>query len=151
MKSSVRLVEVGPRDGLQNIRDTVPTSIKIELIKRLREAGLKTIELTSFVSPKAIPQLADCRAVLNDAVIRDMQNDPSLGLPVLVPNLKGLDLAVKHGAKEVAVFISATEGFSKANINCSVAEGLERASKVCAAAKTAGLIVRGYVSPVFHS
>jgi len=143
MTPSVRIVEVGPRDGLQNIRETVPTPTKIELIKRLHDAGLKTIELTSFVSPKAIPQLADCRAVLSDAGIRNMQDDRSLRLPVLVPNLRGLDLAAEHRVKEVAVFISATEGFSKANINCTVAEGLERAGKVCAKAGTAGIIVRG--------
>lgn len=143
--STVRIVEVGPRDGLQNIRDTVPTATKIELIKRLREAGLNSIELTSFVSPKAIPQLADCRAVLNDVAVKNMHNDRDLRLPVLVPNLKGLELAVKHGVREVAVFISATEGFSKANINCSVAEGLERAGKVCRAAIAASIVVRGYV------
>lgn len=140
---AVRIVEVGPRDGLQNIRDTVPTSTKLELIHRLQQTGLNTIELTSVVSPKAIPQLADCRDVLGNAVVKQLLSDPRLRLPVLVPNVKGLDIALKHGVKEIAVFISATEGFSKANINCTVEQGIERARQVAALALKAGISVRG--------
>ena len=100
--------------------------MKLELIKRLEETGLGTIELTSVVSPRRIPQLADCRDVLGDEGIRRM-GGKDLRLPVLVPTAKGLDVAIEYGVKEVAVFISATEGFSKANINCSVEQGIERA------------------------
>lgn len=139
----VRIVEVGPRDGLQNIRDTVPTSTKLELIRRLQQTGLNTIELTSVVSPKAIPQLADCRDVLGNAGVKQLLSDPRLRLPVLVPNVKGLDIALKYGVKEIAVFISATEGFSKANINCSVEQGIERARQVAGLALKAGISVRG--------
>lgn len=141
--NSVRIVEVGPRDGLQNIRDAIPTATKLELIRRLQGTGLNTIELTSVVSPKAIPQLADCREVLrNDATKRSL-GDSRLRLPVLVPNVKGLEIAVQHGVKEIAVFISATEGFSKANINCTVEQGIERARQVAALALKQGIAVRG--------
>lgn len=140
---AVRIVEVGPRDGLQNIRNTVPTSTKLELIRRLQQTGLNTIELTSVVSPRAIPQLADCRDVLGNAGVKQRLSDPRLRLPVLVPNVKGLDIALKHGVKEIAVFISATEGFSKANINCTVEQGIERARQVTALALKAGISVRG--------
>ncbi|GAB1213875.1 hypothetical protein ATERTT37_003028 [Aspergillus terreus] len=129
-RGAVRIVEVGPRDGLQNIKDPVATSVKLELIRRLRESGLSTIELTSIVSPRAVPQLADCREVLRDQTIKQLQQHDGLRFPVLVPNPKGLDIALEYGVKEVAVFVSATEGFSKANINCSVDEGIERASRV---------------------
>lgn len=141
----VRLVEVGPRDGLQNIRDKVPTPTKLELIRRLRDAGLRTIELTSVVSPRAIPQLADCREVLGHPSVKALlQNEQeSLRLPVLVPNVKGLDIAVQHGVKEVAVFISATEGFSRANINCSVEQGIARAREVTDLARKSGVAIRG--------
>lgn len=141
----VRIVEVGPRDGLQNIREKVPTPTKLELIQRLRDSGLRTIELTSVVSPRAIPQLADCREVLGHSSVKALlQHDQAdLRFPVLVPNVKGLDIAVQHGVKEVAVFISATEGFSKANINCSVEQGIERAREVAGLARNAGVSVRG--------
>jgi hydroxymethylglutaryl-CoA lyase len=139
---AVRIVEVGPRDGLQNIRDSIPTSTKLELIKRLEETGLGTIELTSVVSPRRIPQLADCRDVLGDEGIRRM-GGKDLRLPVLVPTAKGLDVAIEYGVKEVAVFISATEGFSKANINCSVAQGIERARDVVSLALKSNTVVRG--------
>ena len=140
---AVRIVEVGPRDGLQNIKEPVPTSVKLELIQRLRATGLRTIELTSVVSPKAIPQLADCRDVLGNESIRQLQGQSGLRLPVLVPNLKGLDIAIEHGVKEVAVFVSATEGFSKANINCTVQQGIERAKAVAEKAIECGITVRG--------
>lgn len=141
----VRIVEVGPRDGLQNIRDKVPTPTKLELIRRLRDAGLRTIELTSVVSPRAIPQLADCREVLGHSSVKALLQDghASLRLPVLVPNVKGLDIAVQHGVKEVAVFISATEGFSRANINCSVEQGIARAREVSGLARKSNVAVRG--------
>ncbi|KAJ6115933.1 hypothetical protein N7523_006350 [Penicillium sp. IBT 18751x] len=146
--SSVRIVEVGPRDGLQNVPDSVPTSTKLELIHRLEGTGLSTIELTSVVSPRVIPQLADCRDVLRDERVKKMDGK-DLRLPVLVPNVKGLDIAIQHGVKDIAVFISATEGFSKANINCSVEQGIERARTVASLALKSNIAVRGYVSCIF--
>ncbi|ETI26974.1 hypothetical protein G647_10073 [Cladophialophora carrionii CBS 160.54] len=146
---AVRIVEVGPRDGLQNIKTVIPTAKKLELISQLRQTGLKTIEITSVVSPRAIPQLADCRAVLADGVIKGMVQDDSLRVPVLVPNLKGLEAALENGVREVAVFVSATEGFSRANINATVDEGLARARHVTERATAAGVAVRGYVSCIF--
>lgn len=143
ISKAVRIVEVGPRDGLQNIKEPVPTSVKLELIQRLRATGLRTIESTSVVSPKAIPQLADCRDVLGNESIRQLQGERGLRLPVLVPNVKGLDIAIEYGVKEVAVFISATEGFSKANINCTVQQGIERAKAVAEKATECGIAVRG--------
>lgn len=140
---AVRIVEVGPRDGLQNIRDAIPTATKLELIRRLEKSGLNTIELTSVVSPKAIPQLADCREVLGTPVVKQLLNDSRLRLPILVPNFKGLEIAIQHGVKEVAVFISATEGFSKANINCTVDQGIERARQVASLALKSDIAVRG--------
>lgn len=141
--TSVRIVEVGPRDGLQNIRDAIPTATKLELIRRLQQTGLNTIELTSVVSPKAIPQLADCRDVLRNEGIKRSLSDSRLRLPVLVPNVKGLEIAIQHGVREIAVFISATEGFSKANINCTVEQGIARATQVAALALKEGIAVRG--------
>src|SRR5947209_1867210 len=141
---SVRIVEVGPRDGLQNIKSPVPTATKLELIDQLHATGLTTIEITSVVSPKAIPQLADCRQVLGKDRIKTLMNDSKLRLPVLIPNMKGLEIALAIGIREVAVFVSATEGFSKANINATVDEGLNRARQVASKAKAAGLSVRGY-------
>ncbi|CAI7667247.1 unnamed protein product [Penicillium bialowiezense] len=149
MAPAIRIVEVGPRDGLQNIRDAIPTSTKLELIQRLHKTGLNTIELTSVVSPKAIPQLSDCREVLGNADIKAFLNDPQLRLPVLVPNEKGLEIAKQHDVREIALFISATEGFSKANINCTVAQGIERNIKLAALARASGIAVRGYVSCIF--
>lgn len=141
----VRIVEVGPRDGLQNIKETVPLEVKVELINRLNDAGAKYMEPTSIVSPKAIPQLRDSQALLSTASVRSLIQRPNTRYPVLVPNLKGLEIAKKLGVKEVCVFISATEGFSKANINCTVAEGLQRAKEVIEHALQAGIAVRGYV------
>lgn len=147
---SVRIVEVGPRDGLQNIRQSINSATKLELIRRLRDTGLQTIELTSFVSPRAIPQLADAQTVVQSPDIQALLKNPALRLPVLVPNLKGLDKALQNNVKEVAVFISATEGFSRANINCTVDEGLERARQVASKAASAGLWVRGYASLLYY-
>lgn len=142
---AVRIVEVGPRDGLQNIKNGIPTSTKLELIRRLTDTGLNTVELTSVVSPKAIPQLADCRQVLQDTGVKQLVGDHRLRLPVLVPNLKGLDIALQHGVREVAVFVSATEDFSRANINCTVDQGIQRAAQVASKAISANVAVRGYV------
>lgn len=140
---AVRIVEVGPRDGLQNIAERIPTATKLELIRRLQETGLQSIELTSVVSSKAIPQLSDCRQLLQDPAIQQSLQNSLLRLPVLVPNVKGFDIAQEHGVKEVAVFISATEGFSRANINCTVDEGIARARHVAAKAVHANMTVRG--------
>ncbi|POS78364.1 3-hydroxymethyl-3-methylglutaryl-CoA lyase [Diaporthe helianthi] len=148
--AAVRIFEVGPRDGLQNIKSTVPTETKLGLISRLAQAGIRNIEITSAVSPKAIPQLSDNVKVLSsDLVQKALREQPHLRMSCLVPNEKGLALALKHKVKEVAVFVSATEGFSRANINCSVDEGLRRARDVTAKAKEHGLTVRGYVSCIF--
>ncbi|KAI3548004.1 3-hydroxymethyl-3-methylglutaryl-CoA lyase [Colletotrichum abscissum] len=149
-RDTVRIVEVGPRDGLQNIKTVVDTSTKLELIQRLQDAGLQNVEITSVVSPKAIPQLADCRKILSAPVVkRWQQTNGTLRMPVLVPNTKGLRIALEHGVREVAVFVSATEGFSRANINCTVDESLERAKQVASVASAAGVLVRGYVSCIF--
>lgn len=142
---AVRIVEVGPRDGLQNMSGTVATSHKIDLIRRLRQTGLNTIELTSIVSPRAVPQLKDSREVLTNPFVRELLADTSLRAPVLVANEKGLDAAISQDVKEVAVFVSAAEGFSKANIRCGVREGLDRARAVSQAARRNGLAVRGCI------
>lgn len=142
---AVRIVEVGPRDGLQNIKNGIPTTTKLELVRRLADTGLNTVELTSVVSPKSIPQLADCRQVLQDTTVKQLVGNPRLRLPVLVPNPKGLEIALQHGVREVAVFVSATEGFSRANINCTVDQGIERAAQVASKAISANVVVRGYV------
>jgi hydroxymethylglutaryl-CoA lyase len=137
----VKLVEVGPRDGLQNEAKPVSTAVKIELIHRLQDAGLPVIEATAFVSPKWVPQMAD-----NAAVMAGILRKPGVAYPVLVPNRKGLDAAIAAGAEEVVVFGAATESFSRRNTNCSIAEGLARFSEVCAVALAAGLKVRGDIS-----
>lgn len=139
----VRIVEVGPRDGLQNIKKTIPLEVKVELINRLSDAGTKYMEPTSIVSPKAIPQLQDSQALLSTPSIRSLIQRPDTRYPVLVPNLKGLEIAKRLGVKEICVFISATEGFSRANINCTVAEGLQRAKEVTENALRSGIAVRG--------
>ena len=146
---AVRIVEVGPRDGLQNIEASIPTPKKLELISRLRKTGLDTIEITSVVSPRAIPQLADCQALLANEEIQALFKDHSLRLPVLIPNLKGLEIAIRCGVREVAVFVSASEGFSKANINATVRQVLDRARQVASRALGNGLAVRGYISCIF--
>jgi hydroxymethylglutaryl-CoA lyase len=137
----VRLVEVGPRDGLQNEALTVPTSVKIALIERLAEAGLSVIEAGSFVSPKWVPQMADTAAVLAGLARR-----AGVSYPVLVPNMRGFEAARAAGAGEIAVFAAASESFSRRNINCSIAESLERFAPVAAAAQEHGMRVRGYIS-----
>jgi len=141
--SSVRIVEVGPRDGLQNEKQVIPTAAKLELIRRLAATGLRDIEATAFVSPKWVPQMAD-----HAEVLRGLDWSTGINYPVLTPNLKGFEAALAAGAREVAVFASASEGFSQKNINCSIAESIERFIPVLKAAKTAGVKVRGYVSCV---
>lgn len=142
--AAVRIFEVGPRDGLQNIKSSVPTNTKLELISRLAQAGIRNTEITSVVSPKAIPQLSDNEKVLSSNLVqKTLREQPGLRMSCLVPNNKGLDLAVRYKIKEVAVFVSATEGFSRANTNCSVDEGLRRARAVTAKAKEYGIAVRG--------
>lgn len=143
LPNTVKIVEVGPRDGLQNEKQVVPTLIKIELIHRLADAGLRVIEATSFVSPKWVPQMAD-----NTAVMQGIQRHPSTVYPVLTPNLQGFDAAIQAGATEVAIFAAASESFSRKNINCSIAESLKRFEPVVSAASALEIPVRGYVSCV---
>ena len=140
---AVRLVEVGPRDGLQNEQPIVPTDVKVTLIDLLTDAGFPAIEAASFVSPRWVPQMADAADVM--ARIR---RKPGVRYPVLTPNMKGFDAARTAGADEVAVFVAATEAFSRRNINCSIAESLVRARPIFDAAKAAAIRVRGYISVV---
>jgi hydroxymethylglutaryl-CoA lyase len=143
LPSSVRIVEVGARDGLQNEKTIVPAATKIELIDRLSATGLRTIEATSFVSPKWIPQLADA-----DEVFRGIRRKPGVAYPVLVPNLQGYERARAAGAEEIAVFAAASEAFSRKNINASIDESIERFVPVLEHARADGVKVRGYVSTV---
>jgi hydroxymethylglutaryl-CoA lyase len=143
LPTSVRIVEMGPRDGLQNEPGNVPTAIKLELIDRLGDAGLKAIEATAFVSPKWTPQMAD-----HTEVLEGIRRRPGVSYPVLTPNLKGFEAARAAGATEVAIFGAASEAFSKKNINCSIAESLDRFRPVAEAAAKANVKVRGYVSCV---
>ena len=137
------MVEVGPRDGLQNEAKALPAAVKIALIERLSEAGLSVIEAGAFVSPKWIPQMADSAEVL-----AGLQHKRGVRYPVLVPNLRGFEAARAAGAEEIAVFAAASETFSQRNTNCSIAESFERFTPVAAAAKRDGIAVRGYVSCV---
>jgi len=139
----VKIVEVGPRDGLQNESQLVPSAVKVALIDRLGMAGLKTIEATAFVSPKWVPQMGDAAEVMASLPRRH-----GVSYPVLVPNLKGFEQALAAGAEEIAVFAAASEAFSQKNINCSIAESLERFRPVMEAARQNGIRVRGYVSCV---
>jgi len=143
LPSRVKIVEVGPRDGLQNEKQVVPTAIKIELIERLAEAGVRVIEATSFVSPKWVPQMGD-----NTAVLQGITRHPHTIYTALTPNLQGFDGAVQAGANEVAIFGAASESFSRKNINCSIAESLKRFEPVVSAASALEIPVRGYVSCV---
>ncbi len=137
----VRIVDVGPRDGLQNEARSVPTAVKIELISRLAEAGLPAVEATAFVSPKWVPQMAD-----HAEVMAGIRKKPGVAYPVLVPNIKGFEAARAAGAMEIAVFGAASETFSRKNINCSIAESLERFAPVVKAARASRMRVRGYIS-----
>ncbi|WP_020140888.1 hydroxymethylglutaryl-CoA lyase [Streptomyces sp. 351MFTsu5.1] len=143
LPARVRIHEVGARDGLQNEKSTVPTEVKAEFVRRLAEAGLTTIEATSFVHPKWVPQLADAEQLFPQI------SDLSVDLPVLVPNERGLDRALALGATRVAVFASATESFAKANLNRTVDEALAMFEPVVGRAKAEGVHVRGYLSMCF--
>ena len=140
----VTIVEVGPRDGLQNEKTIVPTAAKIAFIDGLAAAGLPVVEATSFVSPKAIPQLADAAEVYSG-----IQKRPGVRYPVLVPNLRGMERALGVGVREIAVFTAASESFTKANINMTIAESFAAFAPVLAAAREHGVRVRGYVSTAF--
>ena len=141
LPQSVRIVEVGPRDGLQNEAGIVPLDVKVELVNRLSAAGLPAVEAGSFVSPKWVPQMADSAGVFAQITRR-----PDIGYPALVPNMKGLEAAIAAGVGEVAVFVSGSEGFSLKNIACSRAESLDRLAPVIEKARAVGMKVRGYVS-----
>jgi len=143
MPKRVKVVEVGPRDGLQNEQKTVPTAVKIALIDRLSAAGVPVVEAGAMVSPRWVPQMADSAEVLAGITRR-----PNTSFPVLVPNIRGFERAAAAGAEEIAVFGAASETFSRKNINASIEESLERFAPVCAAAKDHGIRVRGYVSCV---
>jgi hydroxymethylglutaryl-CoA lyase len=143
MPARVRLVEVGPRDGLQNESAIVATEVKLELIRRLADSGLSHIEATAFVSPRRVPQMAD-----HDAVMRGVPRRAGLTYSALTPNLQGFEAALAAGADEVAVFGAASETFSQKNIHCSIAESLQRFEQVMHAARQHALPVRGYVSCV---
>ena len=141
--SRVRIVDVGPRDGLQNEQQAIATDVKVGLVDRLTDAGLPAIEAAAFVSPKWVPQMAD-----GAEVMRRIRRRPGVDYPVLVPNMQGLTAAVAAGAREVAVFGAASEAFSQKNINASIAQSLERFAPVVEAARGQGIEVRGYVSCV---
>ena len=143
MSDFVRVVEVGARDGLQNEKQLVPAATKVALIDRLTATGLRSIEATSFVSPKWIPQLADAAEVFG-AIARK----PGVRYPVLVPNLQGYERAVASGVEEIAVFTAASEAFNRKNTNATIAESIERFRPVLERAREAGIAVRGYVSTV---
>jgi hydroxymethylglutaryl-CoA lyase len=137
----VKLIDVGPRDGLQNEKQPVPAAVKVELVHRLQAAGLKEIEVTSFVSPKWVPQMAD-----NADVMAGIHRDTTVRYSVLTPNLQGFEAALKTKPDEIVVFGAASEAFSQKNINCSIAESIERFAPVVKAARDAGIAVRGAMS-----
>ncbi|MEO8970875.1 MAG: hydroxymethylglutaryl-CoA lyase [Ktedonobacteraceae bacterium] len=140
----VRVVEVGPRDGLQNEKAGVPTEQKVQFINMLSEAGLPVVEATSFVSPRAIPQLSDASEVM-----ASIERLPSVQYPVLVPNLKGMEQALAAGVRSIAVFTAASESFTRHNINVTIAESLANFRPVVELANREGVAVRGYISTVF--
>jgi hydroxymethylglutaryl-CoA lyase len=141
LPAHVKLVDVGPRDGLQNEKEPVPAQVKIALVHRLQDAGLKEIEVTSFVSPKWVPQMADAAEVM--ALI---ERKPGVRYSVLTPNMKGFEAALASRPDEIVVFGAASEAFSHRNINCSIAESMERFAPVVAAARAHGIHVRGAIS-----
>ena len=141
LPSKVKLVDVGPRDGLQNEKQPVPADIKVGLVHRLQDAGLKEIEVTSFVSPKWVPQMADAAEVM-----ARIERKPGVRYSVLTPNMKGLEAALPSRPDEIVVFGAASEAFSQRNINCSIAESIERFAPVVAAAREKGISVRGAIS-----
>ena len=141
---SVKIVEVGPRDGLQNEKVTIPTEVKVAYITALGDAGLRVIEAGAFVSPKWVPQMAD-----SAEVYQNIPKDPGVEYPVLVPNLKGLDRAIEAGVRSIALFTAASETFNQRNINMSIDESFENYAPVAARAIAEGMRVRGYVSTSF--
>ncbi|WP_201544228.1 hydroxymethylglutaryl-CoA lyase [Psychrobacter sp. H7-1] len=140
---SVQIIDVSPRDGLQNEKQTVPTEIKFELIEGLIDAGIKKLEATSFVSPKWVPQMGDNSELMQ---LINQARHPEVCYSVLTPNMRGFEGALKFAADEVVIFGSASETFSQKNINCSIDESIERFAPVAAAAKAAGIKVRGVIS-----
>lgn len=143
MPARVKIVDVAPRDGLQNEKQVIPTDVKVALVDRLADAGVPAIEAGSFVSPKWVPQMAD-----SGEVLARIRRKPGVSYPVLVPNQKGLEAALAAGVDEIAVFGAASESFSQKNINVSIAQSLARFEPVVEAARAAGVKVRGYVSTV---
>lgn len=141
---TVKIVEVGPRDGLQNEKATIPTQAKIDYITALSDAGLRVIEAGAFVSPRWVPQMADTAEVY-----REIPKDPGVEYPVLVPNMKGLERAIEAGVKSIAIFTAASDTFNKRNINMSIDESFENYAPVAARARAEGIRVRGYVSTGF--
>src|ERR1700751_1483914 len=141
---SVKIVEVGPRDGLQNEKVTVPTDAKVEYITALADAGLRVIEAGAFVSPKWVPQMADTAEVY-----REIPKEPGVEYPVLVPNMKGLERAIEAGVQSIAIFTAASDTFNKRNINMSIDESFANYTPVAARARSEGIRVRGYVSTAF--
>jgi hydroxymethylglutaryl-CoA lyase len=141
LPKKVKIVEVGPRDGLQNEKETIPADVKIELVNRLTQAGFPNIEAASFVSPKWVPQMAT-----STDVMAGITRKPGVVYSVLVPNMKGFDAAIAAKANEIVIFGAASEAFSQKNINCSIAESIERFREVAEAAKQHGLLLRGAVS-----
>jgi hydroxymethylglutaryl-CoA lyase len=139
-----KIVEVGPRDGLQNERVTIPTEVKIAYITALADAGLQVIEAGAFVSPRWVPQMADTAAVYSE-----IPKDPGVEYPVLVPNMKGLERAIEAGVKSIAIFTAASDTFNKRNINMTIDESFENYAPVAARARAEGLRIRGYVSTSF--
>jgi hydroxymethylglutaryl-CoA lyase len=139
----VKIVEVGPRDGLQNESTTVPAEIKVQLVEKLAAAGLSVIEVGAFVSPRWVPQMATSAEVFTR-----VDKQPNVSYPMLVPNLKGLELALAAGVEEIALFAAASETFSQKNTNCSIAESIERFNEVIDHAQAAAVKIRGYVSCV---
>src|SRR5437764_593931 len=141
---TVKVVEVGPRDGLQNEKITIPTEAKIEYITALADSGLKVIEAGAFVSPKWVPQMADTAEVY-----REIPKDPGVEFPVLVPNMKGLERAIEAGVKSIAIFTAASDTFNKRNINMTIDESFVNYAPVATRARAEGMRVRGYISTAF--
>jgi isopropylmalate/homocitrate/citramalate synthase len=141
---SVKVVEVGPRDGLQNEKVTIPTEAKVDYITALADSGLKVIEAGAFVSPKWVPQMADTAEVY-----REIPKDPGVDFPVLVPNMKGLERAIEAGVRSIAIFTAASDTFNKRNINMTIDESFANYAPVAARARAEGMRVRGYISTAF--
>ena len=143
LPKTVKIVEVGPRDGLQNESKTLAIDLKVEFINRLNETGLKTIEVGSFVSPKWVPQMAD-----SADVFQRIHKKSTISYPILIPNLKGLEKAIEFGVEEIAILCAASETFSQKNINCSIAQSIERFTEVIDKARQHKMKIRGYISCV---